>query len=283
MEWLIDIEAFEKLRKHHKQMLVFDASWYGLGHFQEAYTVFLERHIPGALFFYQTLFCDTATILPNQLSRDLAHLQAAYTSLGITPAHKIVFYDHSPLHTSARALWILKMLGHSPHQLYLLDGGLPCYGKAGGPLQSGEAKAHLVKKSSLIHARFDEMITLSKMKENLQHPTAQVIDVRHPVRFMAGHIPDSFCFPYFAMFDSAGRFKKIEQIRKQLLGIGVDLARPIISTCGSGITATILDFVLDLMDHNEHGVYDGAWAEWGYPALYPGETSLDERPVQKTI
>lgn len=135
--------------------------------------------------------------------------------------------------------------------------------------------------------------TLEEMKENVRHPKEQVVDMRHPVRFAggpehrpglrSGHIPGSFCFPYFTMFETDGRWKPIEKIRKQLTGLGVELKYPIITTCGSAITATILNFALELMEQNQNAVYDGSWSEWAANTLYPGEKSLEERPVVTSL
>lgn len=131
------------------------------------------------------------------------------------------------------------------------------------------------------------------MKSNLHHPTEQVIDVRHPVRYAGGpelrpamrtgHIPGSISFPYFTMFETDGTFKPSERILRQLIGIGVDVNSPIVSTCGSGITSAILNFVLDISNHSQNALYDGSWSEWGASRLYNGETDLSERPVETSL
>ena len=94
-----------------------------------------------------------------------------------------------------------------------------------------------------------------------------------------GHIPESYSFPFFTMYDADHRLKSLDKIKQQMATIGIDITSPIISTCGSGITAPILDFVLDLMEHPQHAVYDGSWSEWGSEKLFAGEMSLAERPV----
>ena len=131
------------------------------------------------------------------------------------------------------------------------------------------------------------------MKVNVHTPKEQVIDMRHAVRFAggpeprpgmrSGHIPGSFSFPFMTMFDGKQQWKSLDKIRQQLVGISVDFHLPIVSMCGSAMTATILDFALDLLDHPSHAVYDGSWAEWGVDTLYTGENSLSERPVVTSI
>ena len=289
MSWLIDAPQLDKFRKHHKHLVIFDASWYFPEENRNATDDFLQAHIPGAYFFDHTLFYDLTSPLPNMLDRDEKKLADQCSQLGITSDHKIVFYDNSPIHTSARALWMMKVFGHNPYQLYILDGGMAAWKQYGGKIEQGESLPIAAKKPYEIRFQSKLIRTLAEMKENIHHPKEQVVDMRHPARFAGGkevrlglrtgHIPESFCFPYFTMFESSGRFKPLDKIRKQLLTLGVELTFPIVATCGSGMTAAILDFVLDLMNHDAHSVYDGAWSEWGANTLYSCETSLDERPI----
>ena len=135
--------------------------------------------------------------------------------------------------------------------------------------------------------------TLAQIKTNLAKPTEQIVDMRHAVRYSGGpeiragirrgHIPGSFCFPSISMFDKEGNFLPLEKIRKKLIEIGVDLNAPIITSCGSGTTAPILNFLLDLMNHPQHALYNGSWTEWGAEKLFSGEQSLEERPVETCV
>jgi thiosulfate/3-mercaptopyruvate sulfurtransferase len=188
---------------------------------------------------------------------------------------------------------MFKILGHNPFQLYILDGGYSAWETYDGKIEAGEPR-HTSAKQYHLNFKSNLIRTLSQIKNNLHYPKEQVIDLRHPVRFAGGpesrssmrpgHIPGSFSFPYFTMFEANGCFKPLDRIRKQLTGMGVELSLPIITTCGSAITATILDFVLDLIDEKiQHAVYDGSWSEWGSETLYEGETSLNERPVVTSL
>ena len=287
MPWLINASQLDKFRKNQKNVVILDAN-YHLPAGRDAKTEFIERHVPGARFLDFSAFVDKNTTLPNMLVRDETIINAAVGALGITNEHKIIFYDNNSLHTSCRALWMFKAFGHSPQLLYILDGGYDAWEKYGGKMETGEER-NTVARNYQATFNAEQVRTLLQIKENVKHPTEQVIDVRHPVRYAGGpeqrpgmrqgHIPGSFCFPFFTMFEADGRWKPIERIRKQLLGIGVDFNSPIITTCGSGTTAPILNFALDLMEHPNHSLYDGSWSEWGSEQLYQGEGSLDERPV----
>ncbi|TAK77032.1 MAG: sulfurtransferase [Gammaproteobacteria bacterium] len=292
MPWLINASQLDKLRKSQKNVMVLDASWHLPTEGRHAKEEFLKSHIIGARFLDLEAFNDRHTTLPNMLVRDEAIIQQLVSELGITNDHKIIFYDHSDLHTSCRALWMFKCFGHNPQQLYILDGGYQAWERYGGKIESDEPR-NVAKKAYLTDFQAHHIRTLMQMKTNLHHPTEQTVDLRHPVRYAggpehrphlrAGHIPGSISFPYMTMFETDGRFKPIDKIRKQLTGIGVDLQAPIVTTCGSGITSTILNFVLDLMSHSEHALYDGSWSEWGWDQVYPGEESIAERPVETSL
>lgn len=292
MPWLINAAQLERFRKSQKNVAILDASWYLPDAEQNAKQEFLESHIIGARFLDLDAFSDKTNPLPMMILRDEKLIATQLRELGITPEHKIIFYDRSPLHSSCRALWMFKVFGHNPQQLYILDGGLEAWEKFGGKIESGEPRATTAK-SYQVYYQANQIRTLIQMKSNHHHPKEQVVDMRHPVRFAGGpehrlglrrgHIPNSFSFPYMTMFEPNGLWKSTDKIRKQLTGIGLDLNYPIITTCGSAITATILNFALDLMNHTKHAVYDGSWTEWGAEQLYPGETSLTERPVETSL
>ncbi|MBA3662399.1 MAG: sulfurtransferase [Gammaproteobacteria bacterium] len=292
MPWLINAGQLEKFRKSQKNIIVLDASWHLPEDNQNPSEAFLKRHIVGAKFFDLTLFNDPENPLPNMITRNEAVIAEKLGELGITNEHKIIFYDQSKLHTSCRALWMLKIFGHNPNQLYILDGGFAAWERYAGKVESGEPKQTSSKKY-VVNFEAHYLRTLMQMKTNLHHPMEQVIDLRHPVRFAggkehraglrSGHIPGSFSFPYTTMFEANETFKPLEKIRKQLSGLGIDLASPLVTTCGSGITSCILNFVLDLLNNDKHALYDGSWSEWGAQEIYPGEESLSERPVIRSI
>jgi len=299
MPWLINTAQLDKFRKNQKNVMIFDATWHfaaSLAEERDAKQEYLNGHIIGAKFLDLNLFHDKETSLPNMLIRDEARICELMSNLGITPDYKIIFYDNSDEHTSCRALWMFKVFGHSPNQLYILDGGLSAWKTYGGKIETGEARS-TTSRVYTVNFQAHFIRTLMQMKTNLHHPTEQVVDMRHPVRYAggpeprpnmrSGHIPGSYCFPYKTMFEKElekeGRWRSLEKINKQLFALGLELSSPIVTTCGSGMTASILNFALDLLGYENHALYDGSWSEWGSESLYPGEASLDERPIQTSL
>lgn len=292
MPWLINASQLDKFRKSQKNVIILDVSWYLPSDNRNAKEEFSANHILGSRFLDIESFNDKGSSLPNMLTRDEAEIREKVGELGITNEHKIIFYDNSKYHSSCRALWMFKVFGHNPNQLYILDGGFDAWQRYGGKLESGEARA-ASKKTYSVNFEAHLIRTLVQMKTNLHHPAEQVVDMRHPIRYTgapeprpnlrSGHIPNSFSFPFFTLFESDGRWKPIDKIRRQFTGIGVNLDAPIVTLCGSGVTAATLNFALDLMNQTQHSLYDGSWAEWGANTLYPGETDLSERPAERSV
>ena len=292
MAWLINAAQVDRFRKNQKNVVILDASWVTPDDERDMRQIFNDKHIQSARFFDLNAFADHHSSLPNMLTRDIDLIAKKLGELGITNDHKVIFYENSKMHTSCRALWMMKVFGHNTNLLYILDGGLEAWEKFGGKVEATAPK-EAAEKTYRVSYQGHLVRTLLQMKENLHHPHEQVIDMRNPVRYAggaesrqglrSGHIPDSFCFPFTTMFEADGKWKPIEKIRKQLTGIGVEVTSPIVSTCGSGTTAPILNFALDVMGFPETAMYDGSWTEWGAESLYEGEDSLSERPAQTSL
>lgn len=292
MAWLINAAQVDRFRKNQKNVVILDASWVTPDDERDMRQIFDSKHIHGSRFFDLNAFVDHQSTLPNMLTRDENLIAEKLGALGISNDHKVIFYDNSKMHTSCRAVWMMKVFGHNSNLLYIMDGGLEAWDKFGGKIEAAAPKEATAKTYNVAY-QGHLVRTLLQIKENLHHPHEQVIDVRNPVRYAggpesrpglrSGHIPGSFCFPFTTMFEADGKWKPIEKIRKQLMGIGVELTSPIVTTCGSGTTAPILNFALDIMGYPDTSVYDGSWTEWGAEALYDGESSLSERPVQTSL
>lgn len=292
MAWLINAAQVDRFRKNQKNVVILDATWVTPDDERDMRQEFTAKHILGARYFDINEFADPHSSLPNMLTRDEKLIAEKLGALGITNEHKVIFYDNSKMHTSCRALWMMKVFGHNTNLLYILDGGMEAWEKYGGKIETTTPK-EAAAKTYQVSYQGHLVRTLLQMKENLHHPHEQVVDLRNPVRYAggpesrpglrSGHIPGSFCFPFTTMFETDGKWKPIEKIRRQLTGIGVELSYPIVTTCGSGTTAPILNFALDVMGFPDVAMYDGSWTEWGSDELYEGEDSLAERPVRTSL
>jgi thiosulfate/3-mercaptopyruvate sulfurtransferase len=193
----------------------------------------------------------------------------AVGALGIGDGDTVVVYDNSPLFSAARVWWTFRIFGAK--SIYLLDGGLPKWKAEGRPLESGEAKPK--GKTFTAEMNVAAVALLDDVRMALADDSAQVVDARSAARFAgkapeprpglrSGHMPRSFNVPYDRLIEN-GRLKPREQIAAAFTGAGVDLDKPIITTCGSGVTAAVLAFALDALGREPKGLYDGSWAEWG--------------------
>lgn len=291
MAWLINAAQLDKFRKNQKNLIILDASFHH-GE-RNAKQEFLDKHIIDAHFFDIDLFSDPHPDAPHShmLIHDEQRMSELVSSLGIRNDYKIIFYDNSELHTACRALWQFKMFGHNSNLLYVLDGGFKAWERFGGKTESGQPT--VTPKTYTARFKPEYLRTLTQIKTNLMAPVEQLVDVRHAVRYSGGvepragvrrgHIPGSYCFPTVSMFDKEGQFLSVEKIRKKLIEIGVSLNAPIVTTCGSGMTAPILNFLLELMNYSQQAVYNGSWSEWGAERLFEGEMSLEERPVETCV
>jgi len=291
MPFLINAAQLDKFRKNQKNILLFDASVHT--NERDARQEFLDKHIIGSHFFDLQAFNDPDPTAPhsNMILDDEARMAALLGKMGIRNDYKIVFYDNSSLHTSARALWLLKFVGHNPNLLYILDGGLAAWERNKGKTEVGQPV--VVPRSYSVTLQSQWMRTLKQMKDNMITPTEQIIDVRHAVRFAggpepregvrSGHIPDSFSTPLSIFFTNNGLFLSVDKMRKKIRDLGVNLNCPVITSCGSGMTAPTLNFILDLISTAPNALYNGSWTEWGRDALYAGEATLDERPISNCV
>lgn len=292
MTALIQPSTLANLLREAEPPLVFDASWHLSNAHRDARHEFQAKHIAGARFFNLDAFCDNTNPLPNMLAKDPGQLALQLGFHGIQRHHKIVFYDNSALRTSCRAYWILRVAGHPTENLAILNGGLATWEKYSGKIETETSP--LPAASYELDYQPHLVCDLKAVKAARANNTAQIVDLRHPVRFAGGpelrpglrqgHIPNSFSFPYLSFINMQdGLFFSIEKIRKNLTDVGVNLDAPIISTCGSGMSAPILNFFLSIMKHSQHQLYDGSWTEWGATQRYPGEADLSERPVETCL
>lgn len=245
-----------------------DASWYLPAQRRDGRAEYDAAHIPGAVFFDHDLIVEPGTGLPHSLPNPKLFAQFA-GSMGIAADDTIVVYDGPGLFSAARAWWVFRVMGAKT--VHLLDGGFDRWKAAGRPVTAEPTKVA----PCLFEVAFDagRVASLDDMREIVAGGGAGIIDARSAGRFngteaeprpglRGGHMPGAASLPASALSED-GRLLSPDKLRAAFAGAGVDLARPVVTSCGSGITAAILTLALETLGHRDNRLYDGSWAEWG--------------------
>lgn len=248
---------------------VLDASWYLPTTQRDARLEYLAGHLPGARYFDLDRASEPGSALPHMLPEPPA-FEAVVRTLGISDDTTVVVYDGSGTNLSAaRAWWMLRVFGHQ--SVTLLDGGAPRWRSEGRLLEAGMPPAG----AGTFHAQFSTgtVRDLAQVGEGLRRGTVQVVDMRSAGRFAgiepeprpgipSGHMPGALNLPYADLVGPDGLALPPDQLRGRLTESGIRLDRPIIATCGSGVTACTLLHALERLGHHDHALYDGSWTEW---------------------
>lgn len=263
------------LSSHLSQVKVVDASWHMPAAQRNAAADFEAAHIAGAVFFDIDAHSDHSSGLPHTLP-STEHFAKTMAALGINNSDCIVVYDTAGLFSAARLWWMLRVFGHK--NVAVLDGGLPAWKAANLPLESGAAQP----KPAAFHATLHPALLRGKadILANLTSAEALVLDARAAERYAgtlaepraglrSGHIPASHNLHFGQLLQADGCMKPAAELATLLAPAQ---GKPVISSCGSGITACIIDLALEITGHRQHAVYDGSWAEWGADAACPIET-----------
>ena len=248
---------------------VVDGSWWMPAESRDPHAEYLAAHIPGAVFFDIDAIADRTVDLPHMLPTPEAFAEVA-GRLGLSRDTTVVAYDSFGVRAAARVWWTLRTMGFT--DVFVLDGGLKAWRSEGRPVESGEA----VPAAVTVSADFRPALvrSLDDVSGIIASKAAQIVDARGGARFRAevpepraglrsGHMPGACNVPFDVLLDTDGRMKTAVEIEAIFQAAGVDLARPIVTTCGSGITASVLALALARLGREDVAVYDGSWTEWG--------------------
>ncbi len=261
-QWLFD-------NLGNADLTIIDATWFMPGVARDAKAEFVAAHIPGAVFFPIDGICDHASPLPHMLSAP-ADFAVAARRLGVNPASHVVIYDAQGLIAAARVWWNFRVMGHT--FVSVLDGGLAKWTAEARPIEIGW--------NEVVHGEFksrpraDLIVNLEAVNTALTTGSAQIIDARPAARFAgtepeprislrSGHMPGALNLPWQSLLSADGTLVTAGALETIFRAAGVNLNAPIITSCGSGITASGLALALASLGRDDVAVYDGSWTEWG--------------------
>lgn len=258
---------------------VLDASYYLPGEARDPRVEYDDAHIPSARFFDIDEISDSRSELPH-MAPPPEKFMSRMRAMGVGDGHQVVVYDSAGLFSAARVWWLFRLMGKT--DVAVLDGGFPKWQAEGHPVEdlppltrdrhmTASRQAHLVKDVT-------QVAQAAKLRD------WQIVDARAPGRFAgvepepreglrAGHIPGSSNLHYRLLLNPDGTMKDPDALKEAFEGAGVDLGKPVITTCGSGVTAAILSLALARLGHDKNALYDGSWSEWGRFAELAVETS----------
>jgi thiosulfate/3-mercaptopyruvate sulfurtransferase len=258
------------MRLQSPDIVIIDASWHMPATKRNAKAEFEAKHIPGAQFYDLDAGSALDTTLPHMLptSEKFAHDMGA---LGVSDGTTVICYDSTGLFSAARLWWMLTTFGHK--HVMVLNGGLPKWEREGNSIESGKAAKVEPRQFS---AKLDnaKVKSLGEVAAVLQSKKAQIADARSGPRFRGeeaeprpgvrpGHMPGAQNLHYAKLLNADGTMKVKKALVQAFAEAGIDLDRPIITSCGSGVTAAILSLALADLGAKHSALYDGSWAEWG--------------------
>jgi len=277
-KWLVDTDW---LASHLSapDLIIVDGSMHLPTTKRNAKAEFLDAHIPGALFFDIDDIADEKSALPHMLPSP-TKFASRMKRMGIGDGMHIVAYDSEGLYSAARVWWMFRIMGHE--EVRILNGGLRKWKAEGRPLEAGEPRQRTprhftpVFNAGLVRDAGD-------VKALIDSPAAQIVDARAAARFegtvaepraglRAGHIPSARNVPFASLLNADGTMKDAAELRQIFKAAKVDPDRPVVASCGSGVTAGVIALALAILGRPDAAVYDGSWSEWGADHALPIET-----------
>jgi thiosulfate/3-mercaptopyruvate sulfurtransferase len=261
----------EWLAAHLKDpdLRIFDASWYFDEEERDARSEYENAHIPGARFFDINEIADLRSELPHTVP-PVEKFISRMRAMGVGDGHQVVVYDGLGLRSAARVWWMFRLMGKT--DIAVLDGGFPKWQAEGRKI---EDMPPILRDRHITVQRQAQLIKdVTQVAAAAKLGDYEILDARSPGRFTgeepeprkglrSGHIPGSKNIYYRDLLNDDGTMKSADALRAVFDAAGVNLKKPVISTCGSGVTAAIIDLALERIGHHRHAVYDGSWSEWG--------------------
>ena len=258
----------------HADIRILDATWFLPGDDRDPKALFAAEHIPGARYFDIDDVSDHRSSLPHMLP-PVEKFLSRVRKMGVGEGHTIVVYDAQGLFSAARVWWMFKYFGHD--RVAVLDGGLPKW-KADGYAVT-DAPTVIRDRHMYATPNPDMVRDVTQVAHATKLQDHTIIDARAAARFRgetveprpglrSGHIPTSRNVPFQTVLNDDGTLKSPDDLKAVFTAAGVDLTKPAITTCGSGVTAAVLSLALNVTGKTDHSLYDGSWAEWGqFPTL----------------
>jgi thiosulfate/3-mercaptopyruvate sulfurtransferase len=276
--WLTETEELAR-ELDAPDLVIIDASWHMPSEGKSAREEYIEEHIPGALFFDIDEIADSKSTLPHMLPPP-EKFSSRMRSMGVGDGSRIVVYDRAGLYSAARVWWTFRVMGVD--DVSVLNGGLPKWKLERRPVESGEPRGRTARHFTA-RRNADLVRDLSDMKATLKDRSAEIVDARAPERFAgkapeprpglrSGHIPGAHNLPFGRLINKDGTLKTAPELERLFEEAGIDLNKPVVTSCGSGITASVLALGLAEIGHRKTSVYDGSWSEWGADESLPIET-----------
>ena len=248
---------------------VLDASWYLPAQNRDAKAEYAAAHIPGARFFDIDEISDQRSDLPHMAPPSEKFI-SRMRAMGVGDGHQVVVYDGAGIFSAARVWWTFRLMGKL--DVAVLDGGLPKWQAEGREI---EDMPPIIRDRHMTVSRQNQLVKdVTQVAHAAKLGEAEILDARSAARFRgeapepraglrSGHIPGSKNIPFAEVLNPDGTMKEPAALKAVFLAAGVDLTKPAITSCGSGVTAAILSLALERIGHRNHALYDGSWSEWG--------------------